>query len=191
MRFSTTTRTSSVRFQPLRNYTDGLICHWLGVADAVSHGELFHLDMGLLKAANSTALAWTDVEKAPYSSDYVPVMALAQNHIFFLDVPGVPAGSAAIYVIHCKTRLRPVTTPLILSVHTSDNYFQPGAQAFPASNGAIPATHGRTASFFQDAGVCRHPCCIHYIHLIVTYYLRLRYKKHLHSSRMMALRLTC
>ncbi len=123
--------------------------------------------MGLLKAANSTALQWTDVEKAPYSSDYVPVMALAQNHIFFLNVPGVSAGSASIYVIHCKTRLRPVTTPLMLSIHISVNYFQPNAQAFPASNGAIPATHGRTASFFQNAGVCRHPCCIHYIYLIV------------------------
>lgn len=61
--------------------------------------------MGLLKAANSTPVEWVDVEKAPYSSDYAPVMALAQNHVFFLDVAGVPAGSAAIYVIHCKSKL--------------------------------------------------------------------------------------
>ncbi|KAI9511643.1 hypothetical protein F5148DRAFT_1274158 [Russula earlei] len=90
--------------------------------------------MGLLKAANATALQWVDVEQAPYPSGYQPVMALAQNHVFFLNVPGVAAGSAAIYVIHF-------------------NYFQPQAQPFPASSGSIPATHGQTASFFQDSGV--------------------------------------
>lgn len=63
---------------------------------------MFSLDMGLLKAANSTPVAWVDVEQAPYSSSYQPVMALAQNHIHFLDIPGVPAGSADIFVIHCK-----------------------------------------------------------------------------------------
>lgn len=61
--------------------------------------------MGAMKAANSSALEWVDVQKAPYQSNYVPVMALAQNHIFFLDVPGVAAGSADIYVIHCKSEL--------------------------------------------------------------------------------------
>jgi hypothetical protein len=60
--------------------------------------------MGLLKAANSSALDWVDVEKAPYASNYEPVMALAQNHIFFLNVAGVSAGSADIYVIHCKSK---------------------------------------------------------------------------------------
>jgi len=101
---------------------------------ALSHGELFRLDMGLLKAANSTPLQWVDVEKAPYPSGYQPVMALAQNHIFFLNVPGTPAGSANIYVIHF-------------------DYFQPDAQPFPTSSGTIPATNGQTASFFQNAGV--------------------------------------
>lgn len=101
---------------------------------ALSHGELFRLDMGLLKAANSSAVEWVDVEKAPYPSDYEPVMALAQNHVFFLNVAGVSAGSVDIYVIHY-------------------NYFQPNAQAFTSSNGTIPASHGQTASFFQDEGV--------------------------------------
>jgi hypothetical protein len=59
--------------------------------------------MGLLKAANSTSLAWVDVQKAPYASEYEPVMAIAQNHIFFLNVPGVPAGSSDIFVIHCES----------------------------------------------------------------------------------------
>jgi hypothetical protein len=77
--------------------------------------------MGLLKAANSSALEWVDVEKAPYSSDYEPVMALAQNHVFFLNVDGVPAGSASIYVIHCKSKLlvRSLATTLTPSVYVS------------------------------------------------------------------------
>jgi hypothetical protein len=80
----------------------------------VSNGELFRLDMGLLKAANSSALAWVDVEKTPYPNGYEPVMALAQNHIFFLNVAGVPAGSAEIFVIHCKSKLlvHSLVTPL-------------------------------------------------------------------------------
>jgi hypothetical protein len=60
--------------------------------------------MGLLKAANSTPLNWVNDEQVPYPSGYVPVMALAQNHIHFLDVPNVPAGSADIFVIHCTYR---------------------------------------------------------------------------------------
>jgi hypothetical protein len=57
--------------------------------------------MGLLKAANSTALSWVDVQKPFDTTNYQPVMALAQNHVYFLDIPGVPAGSAMIFVIHC------------------------------------------------------------------------------------------
>jgi hypothetical protein len=70
--------------------------------DALSDGELFYLDMGSLTAANATALSWVNVEKPPFDTDnYSPVMAVAQNHVHFLDVPGVPAGSAIIFVIHC------------------------------------------------------------------------------------------
>jgi hypothetical protein len=72
-------------------------------ADALSNGELFFLDMGSLTTANSSALSWVDVQKASFTTaGYEPVMALAQNHIHFLDVPGVPAGSADIFVIHCS-----------------------------------------------------------------------------------------
>jgi hypothetical protein len=105
MRFLTTTRTSSVRcilVQPpsVTTLTSSLF------VDAVSNLELFRLDMGSLTAANSTPLAWVDVEKTPFQSGYQPVMALAQNHIHFLDVPGVPAGDVKIYVIHCKSTLK-------------------------------------------------------------------------------------
>ncbi|KAI0053229.1 hypothetical protein FA95DRAFT_1552741 [Auriscalpium vulgare] len=112
-----------------------ILDHDTNVFYAASHGELYHLDMGLLKSANSTALDWVDVEALPYSSGYEPVMALAQNHIHFLDVPNTPAGNANIYVIHF-------------------NFFQPDAQSYPASSGSsFPATHGQTASFFQAVGV--------------------------------------
>jgi hypothetical protein len=74
--------------------------------DALSNGEILFLDMGALKAANSTALAWTDVGKAGIdTTNYDPVMALAQNHIHFLNVPGTPAGEAEIFVIHCASSI--------------------------------------------------------------------------------------
>jgi hypothetical protein len=57
--------------------------------------------MGDLKAANSTALSWNTVQDPGFGKDYQPVMALAQNHIHFLNVPNVAAGSAKIFVIHC------------------------------------------------------------------------------------------
>jgi hypothetical protein len=92
--------TFSVRNHCFASYQDGSIsvpCH----LDAVSHGEMWFLNMGSLKAAQSSAIAWTDVGATPYGGNYNPVMALAQNHIYFLDVPNVPAGSADIFVIHC------------------------------------------------------------------------------------------
>lgn len=108
-----------------------ILDHDTNVFYALSQGNLFSLDMGLLSAANSTALNWVSDEQAPYPSGYVPVMALAQNHIHFLDVPNVPAGSADIFVIHYS-------------------YFQPEPQAYPLSDGsAFPATYGQVTSFFQ------------------------------------------
>ncbi|KAN0127238.1 hypothetical protein V8E53_014958 [Lactarius tabidus] len=113
---------------------DAILDHDTNEFYAVSNLELFRLDMGLLKAANSTPLAWVDVEKTPFQTGYQPVMALAQNHIHFLDVPQTPVGDVNIYVIHF-------------------NYFQPQPQPFPTPDGTIPATYGQTASFFQSAGV--------------------------------------
>lgn len=80
---------------------DAILDHDTNVFYALSKGELFFLDMGSLITANSSAVAWTDVEKSPYGDSYDPVMALAQNHVHFLDVPGTPAGDANIFVIHC------------------------------------------------------------------------------------------
>ncbi|KAG6809942.1 hypothetical protein H0H92_013991 [Tricholoma furcatifolium] len=109
---------------------DAILDHDTNVFYALSSGEMYNLDMGLLKAANSTPLSWNDVESSGFGASYQPVMALAQNHIHFLDVPGDPAGSATIFVIHYS-------------------YMQPTPQAY----GNFPATHGQATSFFMDTGV--------------------------------------
>lgn len=122
-------------------------------SDAVSHGEMYFLDMKALKASSGSAISWTDVGATPYGSTYQPVMALAQNHIHFLDVPNVPAGSADIFVIHCES-CSPVSCHIIIECNT-DSYFQPTPQAYPLPSGSMPATHGQTTSFFQPSDVCR------------------------------------
>jgi len=113
-----------------------ILDHDTNVFYAVSKSEMFFLDMGLLKAANTSALSWTDVGATPLPSTYNPVMALAQNHIHFLNVPEVPAGSAKIFVIHFS-------------------WWQPDPQAYPGANGgnSFPASNGQVTSFFQTEGV--------------------------------------
>jgi len=113
--------------------------HDTNVFYALSGGELFFLDMSSSeKAANSSAISWTDVGHPSFNvQGYEPVMALAQNHIHFLDVPGLPDGEADIFVIHFS-------------------FFQPTPQAFPittGSGGSFPQQHGQTASFFLATGV--------------------------------------
>jgi hypothetical protein len=109
-----------------------ILDHDTNVFYAMSEGELYSLDMASLTAANSMTLSWVDVQKPPFPDNYQPVMALAQNHIHFLNIPGLPAGTAEIFVIHYS-------------------YFQPQPQAYPASSGnTFPSTHGQTASFFRS-----------------------------------------
>ncbi len=79
-----------------------ILDHDTNVFYAVSHGEMWSLDLGEQTVAKSDALSWTDVQTTPYGSDYDPTMALAQNHIHFIGVPDVPAGSVDIFVIHCE-----------------------------------------------------------------------------------------
>lgn len=103
------------------------------IIDALSKGEMFFLDMGSLTAANSSALSWMDVG-APSAwgdlSSYSPTMALAQNHVHFIDVPGLSSGQADIFVIHFS-------------------FFQPEAQGY----GSFPESHGQAVSFFQPSDV--------------------------------------
>ena len=63
---------------------------------------MYDLDMGSMTSANSTAISWNAIEKPPYPDNYDPVMALAQNHIHFLNIPGDSPGTARIFIIHCK-----------------------------------------------------------------------------------------
>jgi len=122
---------------------EAILDHDTNVFYAYSGGELFSLDMSSLKAATSSALPWNDVQNPDLSADsngavtpgantqgYQPVMALAQNHIHFLGISGLPAGDAKIFVIHFS-------------------FMQPAPQNY----GTFPSTHGRAASFFLDAGV--------------------------------------
>jgi len=108
-----------------------ILDHDTNVFYTLSKGEIYSLDMGLLNAANNSAVSWVDVQKPSFDTNgYQPVMALAQNHIHFLNVPGVDAGSAKIFVIHFS-------------------FMQPDPQPF----GKIPASHGQASSFFKDSGV--------------------------------------
>ncbi|KAF9471116.1 hypothetical protein BDN70DRAFT_888444 [Pholiota conissans] len=120
-----------------------ILDHDTNVFYAYSNGNIFSLDMALLKSANATAIPWQDVQSPDLSANpsatptpgantqgYQPVMALAQNHVHFLGVPGLPAGSAKIFVIHFS-------------------FMQPTPQSY----GNFPTTHGKTASFFLDEGV--------------------------------------
>ncbi|KAJ3478866.1 hypothetical protein NLI96_g9460 [Meripilus lineatus] len=114
---------------------NAILDHDTNVFYAVSHSSLFFLDMGSLNAANATALSWENAKDTPYDASYQPVMALAQNHIHFLNVPGAPVGDAEIFVIHFS-------------------YFQPEPQAYPLSDGStFPNTHGQVTSLFKDTGV--------------------------------------
>ncbi|KAM5533881.1 hypothetical protein V8D89_012421 [Ganoderma adspersum] len=106
--------------------------HDTNVFYGLSQGNVWFLDMGEQKAATSTAHDWTNAETSPYGTNYQPTMALAQNHVHFIDTPGTPAGSAEIFVIHFS-------------------FFQPQAQAY--SGATFPASHGQATSFFQDSGV--------------------------------------
>ncbi|KAK2465624.1 hypothetical protein APHAL10511_002516 [Amanita phalloides] len=108
---------------------DAILDHDTNFFYAYSQGSLYSLDMGLLKAANSTPIAWVDVQQIDLGN-YQPVMALAQNHIHFLNVPGLPNGSARIFVIHYS-------------------YLQPQPQSY----GNFPNTYGQATSFFQQSGV--------------------------------------
>lgn len=72
---------------------------------------MWALDMsGSSNKASDSAVTWNDIQKPPFNVDN-PVMALAQNHIHFLDVPDTPAGEADIFVIHC-THQKPKTPRL-------------------------------------------------------------------------------
>jgi hypothetical protein len=123
-----------------------ILDHDTNIFYAYSNAELYSLDMSSLKAAQSSAIPWTDVQSPDLSAHatnqaaqvpgantagYQPVMALAKNHIHFLGVPGLNKGTVKIFVIHFS-------------------FMQPTPQAYsPAS---FPTMHGKAVSIFQPQG---------------------------------------
>lgn len=105
--------------------------------------------MGNLKAANSTAIGWNLVQKSPYPDNYTPVMALAQNHVHFLDVGDDGPGNARIFVIHCKFRFQSERRGFHVQLVS---YFQPEIQYYSGDK-TFPALHGQATSFFMETGV--------------------------------------
>lgn len=114
-----------------------ILDHDTNVFYALANGDMSSLDLGSQTAANSTPLAWNNVGNPSFTTTgYNPTMALAQNHIHFIGVPGSQTGTADIFVIHFS-------------------FFQPDAQSYPVAGGgnSFPSTHGQTASFFLAEGV--------------------------------------
>ncbi|KZT61714.1 hypothetical protein CALCODRAFT_349347 [Calocera cornea HHB12733] len=106
--------------------------HDTNVFFSLSGGNLYQLDFGAITNVATGPTSWQAVESPSFqTTGYKPVMALAQNHIHFLDVPGNTAGEANIFVIHFA-------------------YFQPEVQSYPAATGnTFPETHGQATSFFD------------------------------------------
>lgn len=121
---------------------------------------MFFLDMEQITEGNTTtSLPWVDVGQPSFTvTNYQPVMALAQNHIQFMNVPGSTAGDAYIFVIHCmyqtiteglaayELRYR----SLVLPTHSSGLPFIKRRSELPrltwASNGLLPINGGKSSS---------------------------------------------
>ncbi|CAG7847756.1 SubName: Full=Uncharacterized protein {ECO:0000313/EMBL:CCA69528.1} [Serendipita indica DSM 11827] len=101
---------------------------------ALSNSQLYSLDMASLTQSDGGTRGWQFVQAPAFAQNNAypkPVMALAENHIHFLNV-GKPA-TADIFVIHFS-------------------YMQPEQQVFaPIEDGGAgaPSTTGHTASIFK------------------------------------------
>ncbi|KIO33860.1 hypothetical protein M407DRAFT_65170 [Tulasnella calospora MUT 4182] len=117
-----------------------ILDHDTNVFFGLSGDNLYQLNMSDQVSAESGTLKWQEVDKPNFKTDgYNPVMAIADNHVFFLNVPGNRAGEANIFVIHFA-------------------YFQPDVQTFKAKSGSVfPATGGETASIWQAMGASPSP----------------------------------
>ena len=102
---------------------------------ALSHSQLYSLDMGTLSQSDGTTRSWTYVQDPPFAQNNAypkPVMALAQNHIHFLDTGN--AAEVDIFVIHFS-------------------FSQPNPQVFApieVGGSGFPSTTGQTSSIFKD-----------------------------------------
>ncbi|QRW23358.1 hypothetical protein RhiXN_08394 [Rhizoctonia solani] len=133
--FDATTQTWSTQQTTVPNGLDptsmvAILDHDTNVFFAFSKGNLYSVEMLERKAATPDPVAWGVTNPPNFdASNYKPVMALAQNHIHFLDTEG--EGLARIFVIHFA-------------------YWQPEIQYYAPGNGAgtFPKKHGQVASFF-------------------------------------------
>jgi hypothetical protein len=113
---------------------DAILDRDTNVFFALSNSQLYQLQMGALTQANGSTLGWEYVDAPAFAQNSAytrPVMALAQNHIYFLNVG--QAAEVAIFVIHYA-------------------FMQPNLQTFaPLENGGqgFPSVHGETASIFK------------------------------------------
>jgi hypothetical protein len=113
---------------------DAILDRDTNVFFALSNSQLYELQMGALTQANGSTLGWEYVDAPAFAQNGAypsPVMALAQNHIHFLNVG--QAAEVAIFVIHYA-------------------FMQPNLQTFaPLENGGqgFPSVHGETASIFK------------------------------------------
>ncbi|KZP12883.1 hypothetical protein FIBSPDRAFT_1049800 [Athelia psychrophila] len=113
---------------------NGILDHDTNVIFAISAGNLYTLSLGEQVKAQSTPLTWQPAGAVPYPSSYNPVMSIANNHISFFDVPGVPAGSADLYVIHFSYWQQSQKYPLV-----------------SGSGSSFPASQGKATSFSQKS----------------------------------------
>jgi len=101
---------------------------------ALSNSAIFSLDMGSLTQADGTTRPWVGVQSPAFAQNGAypkPVMALAENHIHFLDTGN--AAQVDIFVIHFS-------------------FMQPNPQTFApleAGGSGFPSTTGQTASIFK------------------------------------------
>jgi len=109
-----------------------ILDHDTNVFYAFSKGQLFSLNMGELRGSSSGALEWSVVRELGFPDNYNPTMALAQNHIHFLNVGNDGPGIARIFVIHFS-------------------FLQPDPQSYPGEK-TFPAAHGQATSFFKATG---------------------------------------
>jgi len=112
---------------------DAVLDHDTNVFYALSKGAMYSLNMDEMKVAKPEALEWNLVQQFDFPENYNPVMALAQNHIHFLDVGSDGPGNARIYVIHYA-------------------FLQPQIQSYTGDK-TFPAVYGQTTSFFKESGV--------------------------------------
>ncbi|KAG9000530.1 hypothetical protein FRB94_005380 [Tulasnella sp. JGI-2019a] len=111
-----------------------ILDHDTNVFYGLQGNNLYQLDMSQENKATSSQIKWSEIGKPSFNtSGYTPTLGFANNHVYFLDVPGTSAGTAYIYVIHFS-------------------YSQPASQSYtPSSGNAFPAVGGKTATIWEPA----------------------------------------